>query len=198
MMFRYYKERTVFTMKLRKIITMGLATVMAVSAMSISAFAANVTSWDEQIPTLSEVDTSLASRENPVKYIDEKTGTIVTIYDPDISVEFPEIMPYSTNSVVVDGRIYVKKGSTTSVGGATDSFEAPKTGTVYFTLSDFQYDEYNVSLNKEGVTDSPLVVLENKATDVPVALKGAKSGVRYEFRVSSWLGAGSATYEATM
>lgn len=185
-------------MKLRKIITMGLAAVMAVSAMSISAFAANVTSWNEQIPTLSEVDTSLASRENPVKYIDEKTGTIVTIYDPDIRVEFPEIMPYSTNSVVVDGRIYVKNGSMTSVGGATDSFEASKTGTIYFTLSDFQYDEYNVSLNKEGVTDSPLIVLENKATDVSVALKGVKSSVHYEFRVSSWLGAGNATYKITM
>jgi hypothetical protein len=86
----------------------------------------------------------------------------------------------------------------TSVGGAADSFEASKTGTVYFTLSDFQYDKYNVSLNKEGVTDSPLVVLENKATDVSVALKGAKSGVHYEFRVSSWLGAGNATYKITM
>ena len=132
------------------------------------------------------------------EYIDEKTGTIVTIYDPDITVEFPEIMPYSSNAVVVDGRIYVKKGSTENVGGATDSFEATKNGTVYFTLSDFQYSEYNVSLNKKGVTDSPLVVLENKAIDVPVALKGVKNGVSYEFRVSSWLGAGGATYEATM
>ena len=51
---------------------------------------------------------------------------------------------------------------------------------------------------KEGITDSPLVVLENKNIDVPVALKGVKNGVSYEFRVSSWLGAGPATYEATM
>lgn len=46
-------------MKLRKIITMGLAAIMAVSAMSISAFAAN-------IPMRSEVDTKAASADNPV------------------------------------------------------------------------------------------------------------------------------------
>ena len=185
--------------KFKKIISLGLATMAAVSAMSISAFATNncMTSVT-YLPTISEVDTSKASLETPVRYIDEKTGTIVTIYDPDITVEFPETMSNSSNSVVVDGRIYVKKGSTENVGGATDSFKATKNGTVYFTLSDFQYSEYNVSLNREGVTDSPLVVLENKATDVPVALKGVKSGFSYEFRVSSWLGAGGATYEATM
>lgn len=48
-------------MKLRKIITMGLAAIMAVSAMSISAFAAN-------IPMRSEVDTKAASADNPVTY----------------------------------------------------------------------------------------------------------------------------------
>ena len=185
--------------KFKKVMVMGLATMAAVSAMSMTAFAAdNCITSATYLPTISEVNTSQASFETPVRYIDEKTGTIVTIYDPDITVEFPEIMPYSSNAVVVDGRIYVKKGSTESVGGATDSFKAAKNGTVYFTLSDFQYSEYNVSLNKEGVTDSPLVVLENKATDVPVALKGVKNGVSYEFRVSSWLGAGGATYEATM
>lgn len=193
------KERIKIMKNFKKAMAMGLATMAAVSAMSMSAFAADdcMTS-NTYLPTISEVDTSQASFETPVRYIDEKTGTIVTIYDPDITVEFPEIMPYSSNAVVVDGRIYVKKGSTENVGGATDSFEATKNGTVYFTLSDFQYSEYNVSLNKKGVTDSPLVVLENKAIDVPVALKGVKNGVSYEFRVSSWLGAGGATYEATM
>ena len=49
-------------MKLRKIITMGLAAIMAVSAMSISAFAAN-------IPMRSEVDTKAASADNPVPIV---------------------------------------------------------------------------------------------------------------------------------
>ena len=40
---------------------MGLAAIMAVSAMSISAFAAN-------IPMRSEVDTKAASADNPVTY----------------------------------------------------------------------------------------------------------------------------------
>lgn len=181
--------------KFKKIMTMSCAAVMAVSAMSMSAFAA---SENYNIPTIEQVDVSKASTENPVKYIDEKTGTIVTIYDPNITVEFPEVMPAASTSVVAEGRIYVKKANETDVGGATDSFAATKNGTVYFTLSDFNFSEYNVSLNKVGTANSPLVVLENKSVDVPVALKGVKNGVEYEFRVSSWLGAGNATYEATM
>lgn len=182
---------------LKKIIALGLATTAAVSAMSMTALADYDDAVSKSLPTISEVDISKASFETPVKYIDEKTGTIVTIYDPSITVEFPDAIPNS-NSVVVDGRIYVKKASTENFGSATDSFEATNDGTVYFTLSDFYYSKYNVSLNKEGVSGSPLVVLENKDTDVPVALKGAKNGVSYEFRVSSYLGAGNATYEATM
>lgn len=181
--------------KFKKITAMGCAAIMAVSAMSISAFAAD-NSFD--IPTIYEVDITKATAEKPVKYIDEKTKTIVTIYDPNITVEFPEIMPMASTSVVAEGRIYVKKASETTVGSATDSFTSTKNGTVYFTLSDFNFSEYNVSLNKAGTTNSPLVVLENKSVDVPVALKGVKNGVDYEFRVSSWLGAGNATYEATM
>ncbi len=185
--------------KFKKNIALGLAAMVAVSVMSMTAFAAdNCMTSVTYLPAISEVDTSQASLETPVRYIDEKTGTIVTIYDSNITVEFPETMPYSSNSVVIDGRIYVKKADAERVGGATDSFKATKNGTVYFTLSDFQYSEYNVSLNKEGVTNSPLVVLENKPADVPVALKGVKNDIRYEFRVSSWLGAGGAAYEATM
>lgn len=185
--------------KFKKVLALGCATVMAMSVMSISAFA-EIESTERYfgIPTLSEVDTSLATANNPVKYIDEKTGTIVTIYDPNITVEFPEIMPATLNSVVVEGRIYVKKASETNVGGATKSFTSTENGTVYFTLSDFNFPEYNVSLNETGTTDSPLVVLENKSIDVPVALKGVENGVSYQFRVSSWLGDGNATYEATM
>ena len=69
-------------MKLRKIITMGLAAIMAVSAMSISAFAAN-------IPMRSEVDTKAASADNPVTYRTED-GIKITIYDPNISLDFAE------------------------------------------------------------------------------------------------------------
>lgn len=185
--------------KFKKIIAMGCAAVMAVSIMGVSAFAeTKSTEKYSEIPTLSEVNTSLATADNPVRYIDEKTGTIVTIYNPNITVEFPEVMPAALNSVVAEGRIYVKKASETNVGGATKSFNATKNGTVYFTLSDFNFSEYNVSLNETGTTDSPLVVLENKSIDVPVALKGVENGVSYQFRVSSWLGSGNASYEATM
>ena len=94
--------------KFKKVIALGLAAMAAVSAMSVSAMAAGKESLsDMRLPTISEVDTSQASPENPVTYVDENTGTVVTIYDPDITVESPEIMPCNTNSVVVDGRIYV-------------------------------------------------------------------------------------------
>ena len=59
-------------MKLRKIITMGLAAIMAVSAMSISAFAAN-------IPMRSEVDTKAASADNPVTYRTEDGSRFMTL-----------------------------------------------------------------------------------------------------------------------
>lgn len=63
-------------MKLRKIITMGLAAMMAVSAMSISAFADN---------------TSVARQEiENAKVITEQTedgGTITVTYDPNYKVE---------------------------------------------------------------------------------------------------------------
>ena len=49
---------------------MGLAAIMAVSAMSISAFAAN-------IPMRSEVDTKAASADNPVTYRTEDGIKIV-------------------------------------------------------------------------------------------------------------------------
>lgn len=188
----------VFIMKnFKKVIALGLATTAVVSAMSMTALANYDDTAYESLPTLSEVDTSKASRENPVTYVDEKTGTIVTICDPSITVSFPEAVPYD-REVVVEGVIHVKKASSTTVGPATDSFIAPKDGTTYFRLSGFKYNTYNVTLNREGVTDSPLVILQNKPTNVDVALTGVKEGKSYEFRVSSWEGDAPANYIATM
>ena len=86
-------------MKLRKIITMGLAAIMAVSAMSISAFAAN-------IPMRSEVDTKAASADNPVTYRTED-GIKITIYDPNISLDFAEKEEPEIALANASGRVYI-------------------------------------------------------------------------------------------
>ena len=188
----------VFIMKnFKKVIALGLATTAVVSAMSMTALANYDDTAYESLPTLSEVDTSKASRETPVKYVDEKTGTIVTIYDPNITVEFPSVAPNSNNTVL-EGRIYVRKASSERFGTLTESFEATQSGKVNFTLTDFNYPKYNVSLNHADLPDDPMVVLENKDIDVPVSLRGVESGSSYCFRVSSYMGAGSAEFDATM
>ena len=101
-----YRERKFFLERfgLKNIAMMGLAAVMAVSDLSVSVFA-------EDIPMHSEVNTTLATPENPVTYIDETTGATVTIYDPDIEVVFPDIMTYS--GTVLSGSLFVPMGSLT-------------------------------------------------------------------------------------
>ena len=188
---------------LKKFITLGLAATAAVSAMSITALADyNDRTSFASLPTLSEVDTSKASRETPVKYVDEKTGATVTIYDPNITVNFK---PFGLNdlndlenqkNLVLDGYIYVRYASNKYFGGVTDSFQAPYDGKVNFTLPTFTQSKFNVSLNKEGVTGSPLAVVLNQPVNTSVVLTGLEEGSSYEFRVSSYLGDGNAAYIA--
>lgn len=188
--------------KFKKIIALGLATTAAVSAMSMTALADYKDVAYASLPTLSEVDTSKASHETPVKYIDEKTGATVTIYDPNITVDFK---PFDLNdlndlenqkNLVLDGRIYVRYASDKFFGGVTDSFQAPYGGKVNFTLPTFYHSKFNVSLNKEGVTGSPLVVVQNQPVSTSTVLAGLEEGCSYEFRVSSYIGDGNATYIA--
>ena len=98
-------------MKLRKIITMGLAAIMAVSAMSISAFAAN-------IPMRSEVDTKAASADNPVTHRTED-GIKITIYDPNISLDFAEKEEPEIALANASGRVYIPNIQT-GVGNKTN------------------------------------------------------------------------------
>ena len=110
-------------MKLRKIITMGLAAIMAVSAMSISAFAAN-------IPMRSEVDTKAASADNPVTYRTED-GIKITIYDPNISLDFAEKEEPEIALANASGRVYIPNIQT-GVGNKTNSFSADGNSNVKF------------------------------------------------------------------
>ena len=185
---------------LKKIIALGLATTAVVSAMSITALADyNDKTSFASLPTLSEVDTSKASRETPVKYVDQKTGATVTIYDPNITVNF---IPFNLNdlqnqkTVLAEGFIYVPYASNSGFGGVTDSFQAPYDGKINFTLPVFTQNKFNVSLNKEGVTGSPLAVVLNQPVNTSVVLTGLDAGCRYEFRLSSYEGAGNSAYIA--
>ena len=125
-------------MKLRKIITMGLAAIMAVSAMSISAFAAN-------IPMRSEVDTKAASADNPVTYRTED-GIKITIYDPNISLDFAEKEEPEIALANASGRVYIPNIQT-GVGNKTNSFSADGNSIVKFGLSIWEGGpKYNVAL----------------------------------------------------
>lgn len=186
----------------KKIIALGLATTAVVSAMSMTALADYKDVAYASLPTLSEVDTSKASRETPIKYIDEKTGATVTIYDPNITVNFK---PFDLNdlndlenqkNIVLDGRLYVNYASNKYFGGVTDSFQAPYNGKINFTLPVFTQNKFNVSLNKEGVIGSPLAVVLNQPINTYVVLTGLDAGCRYEFRLSSYEGAGNSAYIA--
>lgn len=184
---------------LKKFIALGLATTAVVSAMSMTALADYKNVAYASLPTLSEVDTSKASRENPVKYIDEKTGATVTIYDPNITVNF---IPFNLNdlqnqkTVLAEGFIYVPYANNSGFGGVTKSFESAYNGKVNFTLPASTQNKFNVSLNKEGVTGSPLAVVLNQPVNTSVVLTGLEEGSSYEFRVSSYLGDGNAAYIA--
>ena len=186
---------------LKKFITLGLAATAAVSVMSMTALADyNDRTSFASLPTLSEVDTSKASRENPVKYIDEKTGATVTIYDPNITVNFKSFdwndldNLESQENLVLDGYIYVRYASDKFFGGAIYSFKAPYDGNVNFTFPIFHCNKFNVSLNKEGITGSPLAVVQNQPVNTSTVLTGLDEGCNYDFRVSSYLGDGNATY----
>ena len=181
----------------KKILALGLATTAVVSAMSITALAYYDDVAYASLPTISEVDTSKASRETPVTYIDEATGAIVTIYDPNITVEFASVSS-SVGSVVPYGFIYVPYASSYRFGGTTKPFKASYDGKVNFSLTTFTHNKFNFSLNEEGVTGSPLAVVKNCPINTPAVLNGLKEGTSYEFRVSSYEGDGNATYIATM
>ena len=182
---------------LKKIIALGLATTAAVSTMTMTALADYKDVAYASLPTLSEVDTSKASRENPVKYIDEKTDATVTIYDPNITVNF---IPFNLNdlqnqqTLLKEGFIYVPYASNNGYGGLTDSFQAPYDGKINFTLPVFTKNKFNISLNKAGVTGSPLAVVLNQPVNTSVVLTGLEERFRYEFRLSSYEGAGNSAY----
>ena len=175
--------------KFKKVMAMGLATMAAVSAMSVSAFA-------EDIPMHSEVNTTLATPENPVTYIDETTGAKVTIYDPTIEVVFTDISMCSVP--VLSGNIFVPMGSLTSKGEPTETFIAPSSGTAEFTLYDLP-NEYNVSLNMiTNAGNSTLAVTENCSPKIGVKFKNITKDKEYFFRLSSWVDDGEASYEVEM
>ena len=159
-------------MKLRKIITMGLAAIMAVSAMSISAFAAN-------IPMRSEVDTKAASADNPVTYRTED-GIKITIYDPNISLDFAEKEEPEIALANASGRVYIPNIQT-GVGNKTNSFSADG-------------NKYNVALyNSKNVC---LAVAEDVPKSSEGTLDGTGSDGDYYFRVSTYYTAGNASYYA--
>ncbi len=185
----------------KKIIALGLATTAAVSAMSMTALAGYDDTAYTSLPTLSDVDTSNASYETPVTYVDEETGAVVTIYDPNITVDFRPFDLYdlqSQRTVLAEGFLYVPYASNSSYGAATESFEAPYEGPVQFALTTFNHNKFNVSLNKEGVTGSALAVIKNQPVGTAAILTGVKEGGSYEFRVSSYEGDGNATYTSFM
>lgn len=173
-------------MKLRKIITMGLAAIMAVSAMSISAFAAN-------IPMRSEVDTKAASADNPVTYRTED-GIKITIYDPNISLDFAEKEEPEIALANASGRVYIPNIQT-GVGNKTNSFSADGNSIVKFGLSIWEGGpKYNVALyNSKNVC---LAVAEDVPKSSEGTLDGTGSDGDYYFRVSTYYTAGNASYYA--
>ena len=173
-------------MKLRKIITMGLAAIMAVSAMSISAFAAN-------IPMRSEVDTKAASADNPVTYRTED-GIKITIYDPNISLDFAEKEEPEIALANASGRVYIPNIQT-GVGNKTNSFSADGNSIVKFGLSIWEGGpKYNVALyNSKNVC---LAVAEDVPKSSEGTLDGTGSDGEYYFRVSTYYTAGNASYYA--
>lgn len=99
-------------------------------------------------------------------------------------------------TVLAEGFIYVPYANNSGFGGVTKSFESAYNGKVNFTLPASTQSKFNVSLNKEGVTGSPLAVVLNQPVNTSVALTGLEEGSSYEFRVSSYLGDGNAAYIA--
>lgn len=185
-------------MKLKKIITMGLSVMMAVSAMSVSAFA-------EDIPPYSEVDTTLATQENPVKYIDEATGVTVTIYDPNISVTLTnhkaeELLPFALTLPMADS-VYIKKSDLYRVGNRGKTFTLGVNGSLDIAVTSFSGgSQYNISLNEmKGSSpsiedDAVKAVLENIDTNISYLLNGLNTSGTFYCRFSTWGTPGNASY----
>lgn len=182
----------------KKIAVMSLAAMAAVSAMSISASAGD-------IPTYSKVDTTLATQENPVKYIDEATGVTVTIYDPNISVtltkhEVEELLPFAATLPMTDS-VYIKKGDLNKVGNRGKTFTSSANGNLDVAVTSFSGGpQYNVSLNEmEGSSpstedDAVKAVLENLDTNTSYLLEGLNTSGTFYCRFSTWGNAGNASY----
>ena len=165
---------------------MGLAAVMVVSAMSISVFAADV-------PTRSEVDISSASSDNPITYRTED-GIIVTIFDPNISIEFSEKEESEIALANASGRVYIPNIKT-GVGNKTAPFSADGNSIVKFGLSIWEGGpKYNVALYDSNNTC--LLVAEDVSKTDEATFDGTGSAGDYYFRVSTYYTAGNATYYA--
>lgn len=165
--------------KFKKIIAMGLATMMTMSVMSIGAFAA-------------------VEEPTPTSYITDD-GVNVTIYDPNITVDITEKpnVGIATASDISE-YIYIAK-STDGVGNATESFYCNGTAKAKFGLDLWEGGPYyNVSLCKEGSNGnySVLAVCENVSKTQEATMNGLTATGNYFFRVSTYYTPGNASYYA--
>lgn len=174
--------------KLKKVMAMGLATMAAVSAMSINAMA-------EEIPAYEEVDTSIASQENPVTYMTEE-GIKVTIYDPNISISFSEVDPFiETRANVPSTPIHINAPDAFGNGTKTEDFNAEANKIVKFGLINWVGGPtYNVALY--NASDIRQAVAEGINKNMEATLDGTTSAGSYYFRVSTYDQAGNGRYYA--
>ncbi|MBQ3545553.1 MAG: hypothetical protein IJA34_11315 [Lachnospiraceae bacterium] len=167
--------------KFKKLIAMCLTAAMALSMMSIGAFAATESA-------------------EPTSYTTED-GITVTLYDPDITVEFTEKTNNGiTRASSITGYVYIAN-PTNGIGNATETFSATGTGTAKakFGLDLWEGGpSYNVSLCKVGANGSAsvLAVCENIPKIQEATLNGLAAPGNYFFRVSTYYTPGNASYYA--
>jgi hypothetical protein len=168
--------------KFKKIIAMCLTAVMSLSVMSIGAFAAEEPSIVNSYTT--------------------EDGVKVTIFDPDISVEFSEKndQGITTMAAPITGYIYINKPNSEGLGAATQSFVCNGNARAKFGLDYWEGGPYyNVSLYRVGVGNAPdslLALCEDVPENQEATLQGLTSTGSYYFRVSTYYTPGEAGYYA--
>ena len=169
----------------KNFITLWLSTIMLMSVMSIGVFA-NDTQY-------------------PYTYVDEESGTKVTIFDPNITVELTSNSadPYTAPYTAMNQKIgWVPLASPTRHGNSAPMFITDNNKNwIDFTMVVFPY-LYNVGLCKcEGLSQSDsdpvLMVLEDRKAGDKATVRGLENHQKYYFRLSSWYGDGNCTYQAT-
>ena len=175
-------------MKLRKIVTMGMATLMAVSAMSLSAFACE-NPEDAIISVLApdgenRLYLSQEDIDNGITTVTGYQGIEVTV-NPDNKIEIfnSTVTPRILSSTYFKGTNIPTSSKSIEDGSYSGTFSVPNTKVLMEVEPNTNFNKkVEFSLCSKEVSTSPLITIEPNANDQAISVSGiAKNSHLYAY-----------------